>query len=360
MSREGAIFLKTAEKSSVALIFGGRGCEHDISVRGAEYVFPLIDGSKYRKIPIYIKRDGTWCVPVLRNIPSCPRALVDEAVPTEECYPVYRGGVGGIETDTSFIPILSAFPLLHGDFGEDGVVQGALENAKIPYVGCKTAASAVARDKAFVKLIAKELGIPTAKWIYITAHLNDSGVETAERELGYPMFVKPARLGSSVGAGIARDRAELKKAASSALSLGSGRILIEEYIPIEKELECGYFSTKSKELFTEIGEISYSGGFYDYETKYLTSGAKISPCANISSEKNDEIHAYASWLAKFLGLSGLSRIDFFLTKDGEIYFNEINTMPGFTESSLYPRLVEKCGISPRELVNQLIEDVCDL
>ena len=356
MSRKGAKCLKKTEKPSVALIFGGRGFEHDISVRGAEYVFSLIDGSKYRKIPVYITKNGTWLTPILRDLSVCPRAVIDEAVPTEECFPVYRNSVGGIETDTAFIPIISAFPLLHGDFGEDGVVQGALENAMIPYVGCDTQASAVARDKCYVKLVAESLGIPTAKWVYVTGGHTEKSLSEAEEKIGYPAFVKPARLGSSFGTGVAGCRAELESAVASALSVGSGKALIEEYIEVEKELECGYFGTKSKELFTGVGEISYKLGFYDYEAKYFSSSATVSSDASITEDESETIRDYSSRLTNLLGLSGLSRIDFFRARDGKIYFNEINTMPGFTESSLYPRLVSGMGISPFELVNLLIED----
>ena len=343
------------EMPSIALIFGGRGFEHDVSVRGAEYVFPLIDTSLYRKIPIYIKKNGTWVTPTLRDLPCCPRALADEAVPTEECFPAFRNSVCGLQAESAFLPIVSAFPLLHGDFGEDGVVQGALENARIPYVGCNTLTSAVTRDKCYVKLIAKHLGIPTARWVYVTEACAES-VENAERTLGYPMFVKPARLGSSVGAGIAKCRVELTKALDRALALGSGRALVEEFVDIDKELECGYYSSKSKELFTSIGEISCENGFYDYETKYFSEAARVSSRAPLTEAECAKIHGYASRLARYLGLCGLSRIDFFRARDGGIYFNEINTMPGFTETSLYPRLVSEAGISPKELINRLIGD----
>ncbi len=343
------------EKPSVALIFGGRGYEHSVSLGGAEYVFPLIDLQGYRKIPVFIKKDGTWVIPTLRDLPCCIRALIDEAIPTEECFPAYRNSAGGLQTESAFLPIASAFPLLHGDFGEDGVVQGALENANIPYVGCNTLTSAVTRDKCYVKLIARHLGIPTAKWVYVTEKCRER-IDEAESALGYPMFVKPARLGSSVGAGIARCRKELEKALEHALSVGSGRALVEELIDVEKELECGYFRVKRKELFTNIGEISFNGNFYDYETKYLSEAARVSPRADLTEAETAKIHGYSSRLAGYLGLRGLSRIDFFRSEDGKIYFNEINTMPGFTETSLYPRLVSESGISPSELINRLIAD----
>ena len=141
-----------------------------------------------------------------------------------------------------------------------------------------------------------------------------------------------------------------------ALDTGSGRAMIEEYIDVEKELECGYFATKSKELFTGIGEISYNECFYDYEAKYFSNSVRLSARAEIEECEAEKIRHVSRLLVKFLGIRGISRIDFLKSRDGEIYFNEINTMPGFTESSLYPKLVAECGIPPRELVNLLIED----
>lgn len=336
------------------MIFGGRGYEHDISVRGAEYLFPLIDGSKYRKIPVYVKKDGTWIIPAIRGIGICPRALADGAVPEEECSPAFGKPVGGLLTDSAFLPIAAAFPLLHGDFGEDGVVQGALENAGIPYVGCDTVASAVTRDKSYVKLIAEHLGIPTARWLY-ARELSDKTIKEAEEKIGYPMFVKPARLGSSVGASVAKCREELTRVLEGALKVGSGRALIEELIDVERELECGYFSARGKTVFTVVGEIC-ADGFYDYEKKYFGSTAKVSSRASVCEREVGLIQSYASLLAEYLGLRALSRIDFFRTRSGEIIFNEINTMPGFTETSLYPRLCAESGISPALLVNGLIAD----
>ena len=346
--------MKITESPSVALIFGGRGYEHDVSVRGAEYLFPLIDGSKYRKIPVYVKKDGTWVIPAIRGIDVCPRALSDGAVPEEECSPAFGKPIGGLLTESAFLPIAAAFPLLHGDFGEDGVVQGALENAGIPYVGCDTVASAVTRDKSYVKLIAEHLGIPTARWLY-ARELSNKTIKEAEEKIGYPMFVKPARLGSSVGASVARCREELAGALDRALKVGSGRALIEELIDVERELECGYLSAAGKTLFTGVGEI-YTDGFYDYEAKYFSGAARVSSRATVSDSEVGLIQSYSALLSEHLGLRGLSRIDFFRTARGDIIFNEINTMPGFTETSLYPRLCAESGISPKELVERLITD----
>ena len=344
---------------TVALIFGGRGHERDVSTKGAEYVFPLIDDAVYRKIPIFIEKNGAWLIPALRDISACPRALADGVIPSTECAPAYLNSSPGLLTEGEFIPLAAAFPLLHGDFGEDGTVQGALENAKIPFVGCDVQASAISRDKAFVKTIAKHLGIPTARWLYLIGKFDESMIKDAESEIGYPAFVKPARLGSSVGASPAKNRAELDVALRRALAVGSGRAIVEKLVDVESELECGYFFAKDKELFTNIGKISYTSNFYDYETKYKNSCATLRTNADVTERERNKIREYSSALVRMLGISGMSRIDFFRTSDGRILFNEINTIPGFTESSLYPRLLSESGISPRELVNRLISDACD-
>lgn len=340
---KGAIKVTGRDKPTAALIFGGRGMEHEVSICGAEFVFPLIDEKIYRKIPVYISKDGTWLIKT--DVSS------DEGT---ECFPIFRGGVGGFITSEGFIPIDAAFPLLHGDFGEDGTVQGALENAMIPYVGCDTPTSAIARDKGLVKLIAREMGIPTAKWIEHSGCIDES-VWLAERLLGYPMFIKPSRLGSSVGVSRAENRDELYSAIENASRLGYGKVIIEESIEVEKELECAYYSASGKILFTSPGEIVCEDGFYDYQRKYCDRGARVSEKTSINEALTEKIIEHSKKIAKKLSLRQISRIDYFSSSEGKLYFNEINTMPGFTEKSLYPKLLEKHGISPRELINSLLE-----
>ena len=336
------------DKPTAVLIFGGRGMEHEVSRLGAEFVYPLIDENVYEKIPVYIAKDGRW---LMRS------DVLSENL--TECFPILRGGVGGLITEEEFIPVDVAFPLLHGDFGEDGTVQGALECAKIPYVGCDTLTSAVARDKCLVKLIAKELNIPTAEWVEYSGCIEET-VWLLERLLGYPVFVKPSRLGSSVGAKRADNIDELASAIENASRLGSGRVIIEEFVDIEKELECAYYSAAGRILFTAPGEIVCDGDFYDFLKKYRSTGADVSEKASISSALTERITEYSKKLAKRIGLRHLSRIDYFLSKQGRLYFNEINTMPGFTERSLYPRLLEKHGIAPKELIGSLLHDARNL
>lgn len=346
-----------ASKPAVALLFGGRGCEHDVSVSGAKFFFPLIDEKNYTKIPVFISRLGEWLIPADRKDGDSIEAIASGELPLIPVTPAYRCGVGGLFAWGEFIPLCAAVPLLHGNFGEDGIVQGALENAKIPYVGCDVSSGALISDKAYTKILAEKLGIPTVPWVLgIGEGELDIAREAAERAFGYPMFIKPARLGSSVGAARIGTKEKFATAYRKAAELGGGRVLIEKHVKVSRELECAYFKDKSKELFTGIGEIAYNGGFYDYKSKYgRDSCADVSDTSDLPLPITEKILAYARALIRYLGIRDLSRIDFFLTEDGELLFNEINSFPGFTGASLYPRLLEGCGIPPRELVCRLIE-----
>ncbi len=349
--------MKNFNKPAVALLFGGRGCEHGVSVSGAEFFFPLIDENAYTKIPVYINKNGEWLIPQDENPSADIKKIVSGYIPLTPVTPALRCGAGGLFTEKGFLPLAAAVPLLHGDFGEDGVVQGALENARIPYVGCGVLSGAVISDKAYTKIIAEHLGIPTAPWILGTETEDPRMLrERAESSLGYPMFIKPSGLGSSVGSSRVRTASEFDFSYKKAAELGCGRVLIEKYISISRELECAYFKDKSKELFTDVGEIHCAGGFYDYENKYGSkSAAAVSDRAELPRDITKKIHAYSRLLVGYLGIRDLSRIDFFLSEEGELLFNEINTFPGFTGISLYPRLMERCGIPARELVRRLIE-----
>ena len=367
------------KKPAVALLFGGRGYEREVSVRGASNLFSLIPSEKYRKIPIFIDPDGRFLLPDVILTSEAESGKLSESSPAEatpqemavgniemrEVHPAYIDGHGGFIYGGEFLPIDAAFPLLHGDYGEDGILQGALECAKIAYIGCDVIGSAAARDKILLKAIASSLDIPVARGILCLPGEVSSVVRESERLFGYPVFVKPTRLGSSIGAGVAGNRRELYSALIKALSLGS-RAVVEEYIDIEKELECAYFAVSGKELFTNPGEIC-GYGFYDYEKKYALTQAEpkaqgeartepeVSDCAELDKETRGRVLEYARRLVRELSLRDLARIDFFLDKNGRLYFNEINTMPGFTETSLYMRLVARYGIPPVALICSLID-----
>lgn len=336
---------KTKRRKKIALICGGAGAEHDVSLLGAKNVEGLIDSQKYIILRVKIQKNGEW-------------VIVDEKG-ERPTYPVMLEGKRGFLDGEKIVSVHCAFPLLHGDFGEDGRVQGALECAGIPYVGCAVTAGAVTSDKIYTKIIAESIGIPTVRWIarQEKRHAPDiaSAMEEAESRIGYPMFIKPSGLGSSVGASACLCRDEFASAYAEAANRGDGRVLIEEFISERRELECACLITDGKTLLTPPGEISVRG-CYSFEEKYSqNSHASLTITAEISPQIHRLIHKYSGLLAEALGLRDIARIDFFL-ENGKLYFNEINTMPGFTEGSLYVRLIEKAGISPTELFSRLIDE----
>ena len=363
------------KRNTVALLFGGRGYESDVSVLGAKFLLSQLDLEKFSPLPVYISGSGEWKMryePQADILPEsgCLASDIAERMVTElalgECRhvsvsPVLREGRSGLSSDVGFIPVDVVFPLLHGDFGEDGIIQGALENARLSFVGQSTLTGALLSDKAYTKIVAEHLGIPSAEW---TLGIRDSKFSSrsaarayAEEQLGYPMFIKPSGLGSSVGAGAALSADGFDAMFELAASLGGGRVLIERHVKPIKELECAYFSACGKELFTNIGEISYNTDFYDYEAKYSDeSSARVRICRELPEDTRGAILDYSKRLVDYFGIRDLARIDFFLTEDGSVLFNEINTMPGFTSSSLYPILLRDAGVDTTELVTLLLTE----
>ena len=326
-------------RGRVMLIFGGRGQEYEVSIRGAKHILPLIDREKYQVFPIFIDKNGTW--------------LTESG---KEVFPARLGSASGLFCGGKIIETDCAFPLLHGDFGEDGVVQGALQNAGISYVGCDAMTSGMARDKATVKAVAERLSIPTVDWLAV---YSDEDIllatERAENRLGYPMFVKPSSLGSSIGASGADTREELISALERGFSL-SKKLIIERRLTEKRELECAYFSALGHTVITPPGEIVTSCGFYDYEEKYSRkSEARVVPRAEVAEWVAEAIKKHSEALVRALGVRNISRIDFFLS-NGRLYFNEINTMPGMTETSLYPLMLNEAGIGSDRMVDMLIYD----
>ena len=310
---------------TIALIHGGEGYEHSVSMLGFQHLFPILE-KKYRVLPIFIDTCGEFW---LKN---------------KRVFPTYGGFA---DSDGEVYTVDCAFPLLHGDMGEDGVVQSALALGKIPFIGCAPTVGAVCRDKFTVKAVANSLCLPTLPCVLI-----HRGRQIPEIPL--PCFVKPSGLGSSIGAGAARNVGELQFALENAFRY-TDRVIIEPLLEAKRELECGYFGVKGKELFTNVGEILSNGDFYDYDSKY-GGGTKTATVADVSPEINRKIKEYSARLVSALGVRHISRIDFFLTGE-DIYFNEINTMPGFTAESLYPRMLAEYGIDVPKMVEMLIGDI---
>ncbi len=344
-------------KKTIALIFGGEGFEHKISEMSAANLYGLIDGSHYGILPIGISKDGYWYIYKGHNDKISNGSWTwdtDNLTPT---FPAKMNGASGFITDGGIIPVHCAIPCLHGDFGEDGTVQGALTSAGIAYIGQNVCASSVANDKIYSKLIAEHLGVPTAKWSYTPSDDAKEAKRMAEAKLGYPMFIKPASLGSSYGASPVFSPEDFEACYSAAKRYGS-KILVEELIPFEYEIECAMLEDGTMR-FSPGGRILSNGKFYDYDSKYRAqSSPKTEAFSGRDREIEEKITEYSASLSSFIGLRYLSRIDFFVTNDKKIYFNEINTFPGMTKTSLYPRLTEDMGIKKNGFINLLLDKVC--
>ena len=328
-------------KFSVALIYGGEGAEHDISVVSAKNLGSFIDTERFSLIRIYISRDGSWFIKDGEN-----------EAPT---FPVRLDGESGFLCEGKIIPTDIAIISLHGDMGEDGVIAGALSTAHIPFIGCKTAASSAAADKIITKMIAEAIGIPTAKWTFSNGEDSDKIRKRAEALFGYPMFIKPSTLGSSIGISRVCSAKEFDAAYRKALSYGK-RVLIEEAVPVKVELECAFLGARGKSHFA-VGEILSGGKFYDFSEKYgESSSTKTTLGELLPSHLRDKTAEYAARLREAIFAEGLARFDFFLTDGGEILFNEINTFPGMTPTSLFPLLTEKMGLLRGEFINLLLSE----
>jgi len=327
-----------AERLRVALMFGGRSAEHDVSVMSARNVFRALDPKRYDTIPIGVTRSGAWLI--------CPLeggrfpAAVPESGPRVALVP---GGAGRLailpETDGAAADLTRAvdvvFPVLHGPFGEDGTVQGLAEIAGVAYVGSGVLGSAAAMDKDVAKRLMRDAGLPIPRFLSF-AQGEAPTFEAVVAELGRPLFVKPARLGSSVGISKAGTGQEFAEAVAEAFG-HDRKILVEEYVP-------------GREI-----EPSNRHGFYTYEAKYLDEeGAAIKVPADLPTAVSDKVRKLAIEAFRALGCEGLARIDFFLREDGKLMVNEVNTLPGFTNISMYPKVFEAMGVSYSELVDRLI------
>jgi D-alanine-D-alanine ligase len=347
-----------AERLRVALLFGGRSAEHDVSVLSAGNVFRALDPSRYETILIGITRSGAWllCSPEGGAFPGA----VPERGPRVALIP---GGGGRLailsETNGASADLSRSadvlFPVLHGPFGEDGTVQGAAEIAGVPYVGSGVLGSAAAMDKDVAKRLMRDGGLPNSRFLTFTQ--NDAPkFDAVVAELGRPVFVKPARLGSSVGISKAGTSAEFEQAIAEAF-LHDRKILVEEFIP-GREIECGVLEGEDGSLIASLpGEIVPSNrhGFYTYEAKYLDEeGAAIKVPADLPPGVSDKVRKLSIEAFRALGCEGLSRVDFFLREDGELLINEVNTLPGFTNISMYPKVMNALGILYSELVDRLI------
>ena len=346
-------------KLKIGVIFGGISSEHDVSKVSGTSVISNLDKEKYNILPIYIDKIGNWYI-YDKNINEIQVLDIDSNV-EDEIKPILN-----IEDILKSLDVV--FPVLHGLGGEDGSIQGLFELLNIPYVGCGILASSIGMDKAYTKIIFEKAGIKQAKYeyirkfndkyIYVDKNFSEEIIELDEvvgkinNNLKYPMFIKPSNSGSSVGINRANNLEELKQAIEYAAKFDK-KILIEEGL-IGKEVECAVLGNEEV-IASCIGEIKPAEDFYTFDAKYKNQESKVLIPAELPKEISEEIRKLAIKAFKAIDGRGLSRVDFFVNEvTNEIYINEINTLPGFTTISMYPKLFEQVGIKYSDLLDKLI------
>lgn len=346
-------------KLSVCILFGGISPEHEVSLRSAESVLNQIDHEKYNIFPVGITKEGDWILFGGDDYSMLPAGTWQSHEKNRRAAlsPVHGQGLLSFENDCVVRERIDVvFPVLHGSNGEDGAIQGLLQIAGIPYVGPHIAASAACMDKCMTKLVADQAGVRQADWLLVTQNTFSRDPEAicnqVEAKFQYPVFVKPAGTGSSVGVSKVRDREGLISALEAALAF-DWKVLVEEFID-GQEVECAVLGNDTP-VASVCGEVDSGADFYDYEAKYISDSSNLYIPARISDEAAECVRESAVRVYGALGCCGLSRVDFFVKKDGEVVFNEINTLPGFTSISMYPKLFEASGIPYPQLIDQLLE-----
>jgi D-alanine-D-alanine ligase len=343
-----------SQKLRVAILFGGRSAEHEVSVLSATNVMHALDPSKYDAVPIYVTLEGQWLLSSFEN-----GKLARPSSGTEIC--LVPGGKGRVVALDEGAPsqdlanLDALFPVLHGLHGEDGAVQGLAEVARVPLVGCSIAGSANALDKDLAKRLLIEAGLPAAR--SITIHPDDvPAFELLKKDLGLPVFVKPARQGSSVGVSKVMTAADYEAAVQEGFQ-HDNKLLAEEFV-LGREIEFAVLEECDGTLFvSRPGEIvpAESHGFYTYDAKYVDEdGAALQVPAELPGEIESRMKDLAAKAFRALGCDGMARVDFFLTQDMNVLINELNTIPGFTNISMYSKAMAASGISYPEIIDRLI------
>ncbi len=347
------------KKLNVCVLFGGVSPEHEVSLRSAESILKNLNQEKYNIFPVGITKDGDWKLFGSNDYGMLPDGRWETCENNRHAVLSPIRGQGLLSFEGNCVVregIDVVFPVLHGENGEDGSMQGFLQVAGLPFVGPGVGASAASMDKCMTKLVADSIQVRQAAWHRVTAaelEKNPEAVaETIEEEFVYPVFVKPARTGSSVGVSKANGRSALLEALRAAAAYDSD-VLVEEFIE-GQEVEVGVLGNETP-VASECGEIDSGAEFYDYDAKYISDCAKLYIPARISEESAERVRETAVRIYCALGCKGLSRVDFFVRADGEVVFNEINTIPGFTSISMYPKLFQASGIEYPALLDRLIE-----
>jgi len=358
-----------SKKINVGVIFGGKSAEHEVSLMSATSIIKAIDKEKYNVVPIGITKEGSWMIynGPIEEIESggwegiSNKLLQDK--PKENVFSIIpvgkrEHGISDVVPPGLANKIDVIFPVLHGPYGEDGTIQGLLEMADIPYVGAGVLSSSLCMDKVYAKKIFELEGLTVVEYLVVLrnklkTHMDDY-ISIIEKQFQYPVFIKPANLGSSVGISKAHDREELINGLNEAAKYDR-KILVERGMSC-REIECAVLGNDNPQA-SVVGEIVPSHEFYDYEAKYFDDGkSKLIIPADIPKNKSDEVRQMAVAAYKALDCTGLARVDFFLENEtNRVYINEINTMPGFTKYSMYPLLWQETGLPYHKLIDKLIQ-----
>jgi D-alanine-D-alanine ligase len=356
--------MKPKEKIRVAVLFGGRSTEHEVSVASAANVMKNLDPTLFEVIPIKIDKQGTW---FLENA-ATPQQQIAAIPASQKLFtPVWLNEPEGQKQVAEIHPPLKSnrlfdviFPMMHGSFSEDGTIQGLLELADVPYVGCGVLVSAVGMDKDLARRLVKHAGLTTVPYLAYKRsqwNLNPEAVKTEiKQQFTLPLFAKPNSQGSSIGVSKVKTWEELDNAIEFAFRYDT-KILVEQGIPAT-ELEIALLESleEGAEPFaSQVGEVRPHDEFYSYMAKYSEGGSDFIIPAQLSQDLQEQLRHLATQIFSILGVEGMARIDFFLDKNiGKIYFNEINTIPGFTPTSMYPMMITESGLSYSELLTRLV------
>ena len=365
----------------VGVVYGGRSSEHEVSLASAAAVIAHLDPARYEPVPIHIGRDGRWS---LADAPPAPRPVAEtiasaraargaaagadrrdalllaqpSAAPLLTLRPDVEQAAGGVRAEVALHALDVIFPVVHGPYGEDGTLQGLLELANVPYVGAGVLGSAVAMDKAVAKTLFAAAGLPIVRHLVVPARRWDADaaavLDDVAGRLAWPLFVKPANLGSSVGVSKAGTRPELRRAIGRAREFDR-KIVVEEAVPDAREIECAVLGNDAPEV-SVAGEILPAGEFYDYESKYVDDRSTYVIPADLPAEQARDVRALAGEAFRALDGAGLARVDFLVARGtGRLYLNEVNTIPGFTTISMYAKLWQASGLDYPRLLDRLVE-----
>ncbi len=344
------------KKIKVGILFGGKSAEHAVSLLSAKNVIDAIDKDKYEPLLIGIDKTGRWLLnepsQFLLNSTNPKLVRLNQASESVALVPQSEGRLTSLSSNSLDKSVDVVFPILHGPFGEDGTIQGLLKLANVPFVGAGVLGSAVGMDKDVMKRLLREAGIPTVNFLAFR-YGETPKFDNVVPVLGLPVFVKPANLGSSVGISKVKDEASFKQAVADAFQYDT-KILIEECIH-GREIECAVLGNNDPQASLP-GEVIPTHEFYSYEAKYIDEhGARFEIPARLTAETIARVQELAITTFKALDCQGMGRVDFFLKENGDLYVNEINTIPGFTTISMYPKLWQASGVDYAELIDRLIQ-----